>query len=594
MSDIITMQVIQNSLVSTANEMGIAMMRSAYSTIFNEIHDFSCGILADDGSLVAEGLHLIQHMGGLEHSTKGMLDYFRREGLEINEGDVIFHNHPYISGTHVPEINVYAPLFIDGELVFIPAIRAHHQDVGGTMLGSTYMHATDVFQEGLLIPPIKVVDRGVLRKDILNMIVAASRTPKHFRGDLNAQIAGCRVGQQRLLHLVQKYGLRTVRDSIAMMFDYGERLLRSAISTLPEGSYKADAYADDDGVDGKPVRIAVTVTKTPENDIIVDFTGSAPQTKGPINIPWSGLCSAVYAGVFFMTLPDVKSNTGCYRPIRIIAPPGTVVNPRPPAPVIIMNDTFQRIHDAIIRALVPARPEKAYAGSMASTMTVFAGGAHPETGEYYIAPLYYSRLSGWGAHSCKDGKNVTTPPVGGSALRNTPMEVLERRFPLRVVQYSMRPNSGGPGEFRGGVGGTFEVIPLGHEITVTQQFQSVRCPPRGVDGGMAGRPSASSINSGQLEERRLPPMLSGFKVKGGQSYRLMYSGGGGWGDPFKRQPQRVLNDVIQGLVGVQEARTDYGVLIDPECLIVNEAATTAYRADPSNRCEPAPWPLLEV
>jgi N-methylhydantoinase B len=259
-----------------------------------------------------------------------------------------------------------------------------------------------------------------------------------------------------------------------------------------------------------------------------------------------------------------------------------------------MNDTFQRIHDAIIRALVPARPEKAYAGSMASTMTCFAGGIRPDTGEYYIAPLYYSRLSGWGAHYCKDGKNVTTPPVGGSALRNTPMEVLERRFPLRVVQYSMRPNSGGPGEFRGGVGGTFEVIPLGHDITVTQQFQSVRCPPRGVDGGMAGRPSASVISAGQREVRRLPPMLSGFTVGDGQSYRLMYSGGGGWGDPFKREPQRVLNDVIQGLVGVREASMDYGVIIDPERLLVDEAATTACRADPSNRREPAPWPLLEV
>ncbi len=287
MTDIVTMQVIQNSLVSIANEMGIAMMRSAYSTIFNEIHDFSCGILAADGSLVAEGLHLIQHMGGLEHSTKGMLEYFQQEEIDINEGDIIFHNHPYISGTHLPEINVYAPLFIDGELMFIPAIRAHHQDVGGTMLGSTYMHATEIHQEGLLIPPVKVIDRGVLRKDLFNMIVAASRTPKHFRGDLQAQIAGCHVGQQRLTALIKKYGVATARESIAMMFEYSERLIRSAISDIPDGAYEADAYCDDDGVDGKPVRIVVKVTKTPHNDLVVDFTGSAPQTKGPINIPWS-------------------------------------------------------------------------------------------------------------------------------------------------------------------------------------------------------------------------------------------------------------------------------------------------------------------
>jgi N-methylhydantoinase B len=555
--------------------MGVTLRMTSCSPIFNEGNDYSCAIFDPDGALVTHGEFLPIHLGSLSFSVSSAREAFAREGLR--EGDTVIMNDPYRGGSHLPDITMVSPIVHDDALVAFAANRAHHLDVGGAAPGSFYASARENYQEGLRISPIKLFRGGVRDARLLALITANSRLPEQMRVDLESQVSANRTASERVGRLIERYGATAVRAAMSEALHYSERRMRAVIATWPDGEYSASDWLDNDGIEDEPREIRVTL-RVRGDGIEVDFADSAEQTAGPLNSVLGYTYSGVYMTLQAATDPDIPPNAGCYRPIAIRAPLGSIVNPRFPAPCTGGNETVFIIAGAISRALAQIPGARTMACDQGSSNNMLISGGDPRSGgRRYV--LYEYPEGGWGANARRDGLSAVYSIAGNTW--NVPVEVVERRFPVRVERYELRPDSGGPGAHRGGLGIRREHRILGHDAEVSVLGNRVRVAPWGLEGGGEGaRAGYEVIRDGSEEPAPLAPEFgskaAAVPLRAGDVVVQLTAGGGGWGDPRERDPEAVARDVRGGYVSRAAAEREYGVVIAADGT-VDEAATAARR-----------------
>jgi N-methylhydantoinase B len=561
--DTVGLHVLHNALANVAAEMALVMMKTSYSTIFNEGLDFSTVLLDREGDLIAEKNYTPSMMGAITHTVRWTLEEFGEDFF--GAGDVVVHNDPYRGNCHIPEHMMMKPIFRGDELLGFAGCIGHVAEVGGKAPGSFASDATDVYQEGLRLPPVKLIEGGRYNEQLWRVILANHRTPRNTWGDFHAMIGALNVGERRLLSLVDRYDLATVRDGAKALIEYSDRRLRSEIEALPDGRYEAEMLVEDDGVSSDPfsVRVAVVVRG---DEVIADFTGSDRQVRGPMNCTYVVAASAVYNAVFCVTDPQmlIPRNSGCYRPLRLIAPAGSVVNVEHPGPSVGGNTDLQpKLIDLLLAALAQAVPERVAAGSGGSSSNLLFGGVHPETGAYYSN--YHFDGMGAGATMLKDGNDAEI--TRHSNCRNTPIEVFEHRYPLRTLEYRLVQDSGGPGEHRGGLATQRTLQVTADEITFSALFDRSKIPASGLFGGGPGLGSELLVRrADECEFRRFdevfgvasPTKFTNVVLRRGDELRYRAPGGAGYGDPSRRDPARVLEDVLEGYVSAEAAAVSYG------------------------------------
>ena len=574
--DPVTLSIIDNHLVNICREMGIAMIRTSYSTIFNEGQDFSCVVFDRDGEMMAQAEFCPAMLGAINFTVKWTIEELGLDGFD--PGDVVIHNDPYRGGCHMPEHMLLKPVFHGEDLFGFVANIGHVADIGGMAPGSFAANATEVYQEGLRLPPVKIVRRGEAVKDIWDIILANHRTPRNSWGDFHAMIGSLNIAERRLLSLIGKYGRDFLRTASKQLMDHSERWMRAEIARIPSGTYYFEDCMDNDGVVDKPVWIRLRLT-VKDGEITADYSDSDPQARGPINATFGVTASATYNAMFHLTDKNIPRNAGCYRPIHVVTKPGTVVHVVHPGPSVAGNtETHPRIVDMVIGALAPAIPQRVAGAHGATGANFLFGGVHPETHEFYTN--YHFEGVGWGARSFADGNNVVN--IANGNCRNNPVEIFDHRYPFMNVSYRLITDSGGPGRFRGGLGTERIVEVLAPEIVVSALFDRSVVPPWGVFGGRpAGTSDIAIRKAGDTDFRSFSeacgvPIAMKFSnviVSTGDRIRLRTPGGGGYGNPFEREPERVLRDVIDGYVSIEAARRDYGVAV-----VANEPAG-GYRID---------------
>jgi N-methylhydantoinase B len=561
--DPITLQVIQARLAGIVQEMQNSLFRTGFSTIIRESQDASCAILNIKGEVVAQHVVLPLHMGAFPACAEGVLKNYQPS--EIHEGDAFITNHPYLGGSpHAPDMAVLTPIFYQGEWVGFAADMAHKSDIGGTVPGSGSGQAREIFQEGLHLPPVKFAGRYKNVEEIAAVIAANSRTPALVIGDIRGQVGACRVGEKRVAELMERYGKDAILDATALLSSYTEARVKQALASWPDGSVEGESFVDHDGIElNKPIRIHVKIEKRGEH-IHFDFTGSSDQTGGPANIrpPLVNACCA-YALVSLID-PYLPVNQGIASSIATTFRKGSVLDPRFPGAVNTYMPTALAVVEALFRALARFVPEKNVAGCSGSGAMVL-GGRSGDRG--YVHYEIFS--GGTGARSGKDG--VSAMAFHLSNCRTAPIEIIESEFPARVERFELIRDSGGAGEFRGGLGFVRECRILGDEVRFSMRTDKHDIPAVGVEGGRNGRTGACAINEGSTREKRLPSRFGDYILHREDLLTLERPGGGGLGDPFNRAPEKVLEDVRQGYVSAECAGDLYGVAV--------EAAETGWRID---------------
>lgn len=542
MSDIdpIRLEVIRNALVAGSEEMNIAIWRTARSTVVRETLDYSTAIFDAEGQAVAQSTRIPVHL----NSMSVCLERILAEWIPLDdwhEGDVILTNDPYAGGQHLPDFVAFKPVHVAGERVGVAATIVHHVDVGGGAPGSYFAGATEVYQEGLRLPPLKLVEAGRRNEAVLAIIRRNSREPEKIGGDVAAQLAALDVGGRALTRLVGRYGAPTVKSAMAAILDQSEAAMRAAIASLPDGVYTFEDFVDDDGQDaiGLKLRAAVTIAG---DRATVDLSGSAPQAPGPVNCTLNMAKSGVYCALLMAAGGAAMANTGAYRPIEIVAEPGTIVSAEPPSPVANRMATGHRIVTTVLGALAAAAPDRipaAYYG----VSYVSALSAPDADGERRV--YFEIEVGGWGAHPEADGASGFSAGFHNGA--NSPIEICEALFPVIFTEYGLIPDSGGAGEKRGGLGLAREWRLTSDWGVLSGNFDRFRFPPYGLNGGAPGAPGRFVlIRDGQ--ETLLPSKVSGVKLQAGDRVRLETSGGGGWGDPARRDAAAAKADLAAGYV----------------------------------------------
>jgi N-methylhydantoinase B len=523
--DPVELAVFQSAVHSIAEEMGAALRRTALSPNIKERRDYSCAIFDGQARVIAMGDHMPVHLGSMPMSVAAAV-----AAIDFAPGDIAILNDPYAGGTHLPDITMVLPVFLPNaptKPAFYVSNRAHHADVGGAFAGSMGP-ATEIFQEGIRIPPIRIVRGGKLDREVFDLILLNVRTPKEREGDLESQIGACRVGEQRILHLAERYGPTHLASLIDELFDYSERLVRAELRSMPAGSFAAEDFLDDDGVTNTPCRIAVRLALDPAAATLhVDFTGSSPQVAGSVNAVRSITLSACFYVLRCLLADDAPATAGILRPLTLTTEAGSIVDARPPAAVAGGNvETSQRIVDVLLRTLaqaIPARIPAASAGTM-SNLTI--GGTDPRTGEPFT--YYETAAGGMGARPTLDGISGVQTHMTNSL--NTPIEALEYAYPFRVRRYAYRTGSGGAGLHRGG-DGLIRELELLADAQVTLLADRRKFPPYGLEGGEPGAPGrASFLASGDATASELPGKCS-RQLPAGSILRIETPGGGGWRKP---------------------------------------------------------------
>jgi N-methylhydantoinase B/oxoprolinase/acetone carboxylase alpha subunit len=561
--DPVTLTVIDNYLTSTCRDMGVTMMTTSYSPIFNESLDFSCVIFDPEGQMLAQAEFCPSQIGTIKFTVMWTIAELGLEAFE--EGDVVLHNDPYRGSGHVPEHMLLKPVYWEGELVAFVANVAHMSEVGAKTPGGLSGDATEIFQEGLLLPPVKIKARGVDVDDVWKIVLSNHRTPRVTFGDFRAMMGSLDMAERRLHQLIADYGLDVVRGAAGELMDIAERRMRAEIGRIPDGEYFFQDAIEDDGIgEGDyPMRLLLTVQG---GEVIADFTGSAPQATGPVNAIYAVTASAIYNAFLHLTDPTIPRNEGCYRPFTIIAPPGTIVNCSFPAPVAGGNtETSPRITDMCFGALQHAIPERVAASCGGTSSPFLFGGRDPRTGDPY-AHFHFEGV-GWGGREGKDGNNMVVTINGN--CRNTPVEVFETRYPaFRIESYRLVTDSGGPGEFRGGLGGERVFTVTVPEVTVSALLNRMKTEPWGVLGGGAGAVGGLWVRRAESSEwrtfveefgTRSPSKFSGVTLRAGDQVKILMPGGGGYGDPAARDRDRIRRDIEEGFVSPEAARSEYGM-----------------------------------
>jgi N-methylhydantoinase B len=549
MIDAITTQVVRNRISSLMQEMHYHFYRSGYSTIIRESRDFSCVILDRHGGLIVAP-PMFFHAPVYRHLVANIL---QRYGEDIGQGDMFVCNHPYEGGLpHVSDMAFVAPVFAGTTLVGFAGSIAHKADVGGTMPGSTSASATEIFQEGLLLPPVKIFSRGVFNGDLERLILANSRQPELVRGDMHAQMAATRIGAERIVETCERFGATAVMEAFAALLAGAAAELRAAIKALPDGEASAEGFMDNDGVElDRPVRFAVTV-RVEAGEITFDFTKADRQAKGPINLRPSMVEACVFYSLIGALDPKLHFNDGMREVVRFKYAPNTVTNASAPAPVSSYQAANLKLTDVILQALAPFRPERAVAngGSSGAMLISWKDGGRPGQ-----PSLQYEILgSAYGGGSGNDGCSAVATHT--SNLHITPIEILETEFPCRIVAFEMVADSCGAGQFRGGLAfrRTYELL---QDATVVRRYDRAKFPPNGIAGGKPGSRSRFVIHLGAADEQETP--ASGrYELRAGERFLLQSAGGGGYGDPKRRDRTALARDIAEGYVSAEAATHDYG------------------------------------
>jgi N-methylhydantoinase B len=560
-SDPVTLTVIDNYLTSTCRDMGVTMMKTSYSPIFNESLDFSCVIFDPAGQMLAQAEFCPSQIGTIKFTVTWTLDELGLEAFE--PGDVLIHNDPYRGSGHVPEHMMLKPVFYNDRLFAFVANVAHMSEPGAKTPGGLSGDATEVFQEGLLLPPVKIKQRGEDVPDIWKIILANHRTPKVTYGDFRAMMASLDLAESRLHELLDTYGEETVRSASQELLAIAERRMRNEIRNIPNGVYFFEDVIEDDGITDRdyPMRLTLTVR---DDDVIADFTGSAPQAVGPVNAIFAVTASAVYNAFLHLTDPTIPRNEGCYRPFTIIAPPGTIVNCAFPAPVAGGNtETSPRITDMVFGALQHAIPDRVVAACGGTSSPFLFGGTDPRSGDLY-AHFHFEGV-GWGGRQGLDGNDMVVTINGN--CRNTPVEVFETRYPAFVIEeYRLLPDSGGPGKWRGGLGGE-RVLTVVADVTVSALLNRMKTDPWGCLGGGEGARGGLWVKLAGSDEwrtfvdtfgTRSPSKFSGIMLHSGDQVKIVMPGGGGYGPASERDQELIQRDLDNGFITPECAASDYG------------------------------------
>ncbi|HEU4440361.1 MAG TPA: hydantoinase B/oxoprolinase family protein [Methylomirabilota bacterium] len=548
-SDPITVSVIQHRLESIVQEMGEAMLRTAYSQILNSSRDFSTAVFDGEGRLAAQAEHVPIHVGALPWAVASVADYF--EG-RISPGDLFLLNDPYHGNNHLPDLTVLLPVFVGDRLVFWSINRAHQHDIGGATHGAYNPGATEIWQEGLRIPPLKLYDRGQLRDDVLEMVATNVRHPRDFQGDLRAMMGSARLGERRLLKLVDEYGLDTVRETVGEILDAAERQSRACIRTWKDGVFRGESILDDDGHGFRDVYIRALVEKKGDS-LVVDLSDSHPQVTGFVNSAWPNTMSAVHMALAYLIDPRTPKNEGTFRPVTVKAKEGTVVWPRPPAPVTLStNHCAQEIAEAMIKALARSCPDRVLAG-WSRRFRIAISGMNPRTHRKFIWHLFHAR-GGGGASAAGDGWETAGEGQAAGGIKFGSVEVAETRFPLFFARHEFRPDSAGDGRYRGGVGSVLELhIETTDPAVGNTAGDGVRHSAYGVLGGRAGRPHRYRLLA-RGTQRVLKTKEVGVPIPPGAMLLVESMGGGGYGPPAKRSPEARAADRANGFVSVRPRR----------------------------------------
>ena len=551
--DPITLEVVKNALASTADEMALVIMRSAYSPVVRDTMDYSTALCDRNGRVVAQGLTLAVQLG----TFPTVMGYVLQElGPTAQPGDVYIANDPYgCGGQHLPDIYVIKPVFVDGTLEGYAATMAHHCDVGGIAPGSIAVHATEIYQEGLRIPLSKLVDAGVENTMLLRLIEANTRQPVHVLGDLRAQLAACRVGERGLTALIERYG-SDAHEYMDELQRVAERMMRAELAKLPDGVHTFTDHIDGVGDEPVPIPICVRV-EIVGDEVLIDLEGTSPQVEASVNCPVGMVFAAAYCAIRGIVRGEIPNCEGYMIPIRINAPPGTVVNPVLPAACGARGVIGYRVYDAIMGALAPIVPDRVIAAGEGGPTLIAWGGYDKNRRPFGTTEVL---VGSWGARSSLDGLEGVSNPLAN--LGNQPVELIEADLPLRIERYGVVPDSGGAGRQRGGLAYVREYELLAPKATLTFRTDRRDHPPYGLDGGEPGAPSSNIVVSGG-EPRELPTMpMHAFALRQGDRFTHASAGGGGFGDPYEREPAAVLADVLDGKVTVAAAREQYGVVLE--------------------------------
>ena len=569
--DPVTLAVIQSGLIQVCNEMDLAFVRAAFSPVISEALDRSDGIYdRATGALIAQGdLGLPVFVGTMQFGTAEVI----KRAKEIAPGDLFIVNDPYLGGTHLMDVRFVKPFFYQGELFSWLANTGHWPDTGGAVPGGFSANATEVEQEGLRLPPVKLFKKGEMDEEILSIILSNIRIADQRIGDIKAQAAALMVGERRLTELLDRYGRDTVERAIAELRARAEKQMRAKIAQIPDGVYQGTAYVDSDGVVDAPLEIAMKITKK-DTDLTFDMSGSSPPCLGPMNSVIATTRSSVYLAIKHI-FPEVPINAGTFAPLNVIDPTGTFLYAEYPRPVSgCAAEVSQRIAEAVFAALTPAIPDLLFAAPAGTSGNFALGGHDPKIGRAYV--MYLISGGGYGGSADGDGISNGCSTIGIS--KTTPIEIIEQRYPVLIEHYALHEGSGGPGQQRGGFGVTYKVKLRRGSATASFVMDHGRSGPLGALGGRDGGVNkVVVIRNGTTYH---PPHLSkdqGIAIEEGDTVTVSTPGGGGFGDPLLREPALVVRDVKRGYYTVAEAEEGFGVVLDPETLTEDAAATRARR-----------------
>ena len=568
-----TLTVMENALRQIVDEMDLALERAAFNPVMSQARDRANGIYhKTTGEVVAQGdTGLPIFVGVMQYAVQSALEAFP----DLEEGDVVILNDPYCGGTHLMDVKLVRPFFYNGQRFACLANCGHWTDIGGNVPGGFGVRATEIIQEGVRIPPILLARNGVIREDILTLLFANMRVPEERRGDLQAQFAALNVGAERLRGLLDKYGDSEVERYMDELRERSERQMRAYIREIPDGTYRAEAFLDSDGIEPDPIRVALSVTVA-DDTLDFDFSGSSAPVKGPLN----GTLSVTFAAVFVALkhiFPEVPINAGIFRPVRINVPENTFLNAKYPRAVSGSSaEVSLRVVDAVFGCLGQAVPDRVPANSFGSVANFTISGYDPEQRKPYI--MFRFSGGGYGGHASGDGLTNANSPIGAS--RTTPIEILEQQYPILFDYYRIRERSAGAGEWRGGFGSEWQIRLARGEAVSSVLGDRGRFPPTGLHGGGQALPTVVEYHRGGDSYR--PEHITkdeGVVLKDGDTARISMPGGGGFGNPFRRDPHKVLKDVTNGLITIEDANAQYGVVLTTdrdECRI-DEAATRQAR-----------------
>ena len=570
--DPIEFELFKNAIFAIADEMALTIFRTTYSGVLKDNMDYSTAFCDADGKLVAQGLTLPGHLGSIPTALDVVVAKYRGD---MAPGDVFVMNDPFEGGMHLPDIFLFKPIYQGERRLAFAATICHHTDVGGRVAGSNASDSTEIYQEGLRIPPLKLYEAGRRNETLFALIEKNVRMPVRLFGDLRAQLAACHIAERQFSDLVVRWGADTVRRYMAELIDHAERLTRAALAELPDGEWSFEDWIDDDGIEpDKPIRLLVTMTKRGDH-MLVDWTGTDPQVKGAINNTYSYSKAASYTAIRSVLPANVPNNEGVFRAIEVIAPPGTIANGVLPAACAARGLTGFRMVDCAFGCLAMMLPDRVFAASDGGNTGLTIGGWYRDRTPF----IYVDFTCGaWGARPWADGLDGNSNMFANMASHS--VEVTEAEQPLRIEAYEFVPDKAGAGKFRGGVPFRRDYRFLEEEAVLQVRSDRRRFRPYGLYGGRAGKPSWNWL--GPEEQPREMPSKFCTTIRRGELFRHEVAGAGGFGDPLERDPVAVARDVRNEVVSMAAARADYGVIVDARSFEVDRAGTERLREQMRN------------